>query len=199
MSIFYAKMTHMSNKYQINDLIRNTLVSHIRKDDICIDATLGKGRDSLFLLQHIPEGFLYGFDLQEEAVETSRKLLEDSGFSNFLLINDSHSNLRSYIKEAEIGCVMFNLGYLPGSDHQIHTESETTIEAIEACLPLLREDGIISVCFYPGTERGKQETTQTLDWLRSLDPKQFLVLVNDYFNRPNDPPLPVFIIRLKKK
>ena len=36
-------------------------------------------------------------------------------------------------------------------------------------------------------------------WLRSLDPKQFLVLVNDYFNRPNDPPLPVFIIRLKKK
>ncbi|MBQ1826604.1 MAG: 16S rRNA (cytosine(1402)-N(4))-methyltransferase, partial [Erysipelotrichaceae bacterium] len=65
----------MSNKYQINDLIRNTLVSHIRKDDICIDATLGKGRDSLFLLQHIPEGFLYGFDLQKEAVETSRKLL----------------------------------------------------------------------------------------------------------------------------
>ena len=180
-------------------VFRKTVSSHLREDDICIDATLGKGRDALFMLEHIPHGFLYGFDLQKDAIGSSQRLLEESGFSNFRLINDSHSEILKYVKEDEIGCAMFNLGYLPGSDHQVHTEASSTIEALRSCLELLRQDGIISVCFYPGTERGKIETEKTLAWLKGLDPKQYLVLVNDYYNRPNNPPLPVFIIRLKKK
>ena len=36
-----------------------------------------------------------------------------------------------------------------------------------------------------------------LNYLKTLDSKKWLVIVNSYFNRKNDPPLPVFIYRLK--
>lgn len=186
----------MNTKYQITDLIQETVKAHLRENDTVIDATLGKGRDSLFLLEHVPDGFLYGFDIQTEALQASEKLLSSSGFANYRLIRDSHENISKYLS-CEIGCAMFNLGYLPGSLHEIHTNENSSIQAIQQCLQLLRKDGIISVCCYPGTEKGKRETEAILEYLRSLDTARFLVIVCSYHNRPKDPPLPVFIIRIK--
>ena len=189
-------MINMNNNYQITDFIQSNVLRFLKEDDICIDATLGKGRDSLFLLQHIPHGFLYGFDIQERAISASDTLLKEKGFTNYSLIHDSHEHILNYI-DKPIGCAMFNLGYLPGGDHEVFTSADSTIKAVNSCLELLRVNGIISVCFYPGTQGGLAEQQQTLEYLKDLDPSRFLVLVNSFHNRPNRPPLPVFIIRLK--
>ena len=48
-----------------------------------------------------------------------------------------------------------------------------------------------------GGDTGYEEKEAILNYLKTLDSKKWLVIVNSYFNRKNDPPLPVFIYRLK--
>ena len=185
----------MKNKYQITTMVHEFIKDFIKKDDICLDLTVGKGQDALFLLNLIPEGYLYAFDIQKEAIACSEALLGNS-FSNYQLINDSHSNLCRYV-DKEIGCAVLNLGYLPNGDHSINTSADTTIEAIKQAVSLLRVDGIISICFYPGTETGKEEMDSVLNYLKTLDSGKYLVIVNQFYNRPNNPPTPAYIIRTK--
>ena len=43
---------------------------------IAVDATLGRGRDALFLFESLADGgILYGFDVQKAALEESRSLI----------------------------------------------------------------------------------------------------------------------------
>lgn len=48
-----------------------------------------------------------------------------------------------------------------------------------------------------GRDTGYEEKDALLQFLKELDAKKWLVIVNSYYNRKNDPPLPVFVIRLK--
>ena len=52
--------------------------AYVRPGDIVIDATCGNGHDTLRLAQMGP-GVLYAFDLQPEAIESTRALLEEEG------------------------------------------------------------------------------------------------------------------------
>ena len=48
-----------------------------------VDATMGNGRDTLWLCQRVgPEGRVYAFDVQPEAVARTRALLEREGLSD---------------------------------------------------------------------------------------------------------------------
>lgn len=40
-----------------------------------------------------------------------------------------------------------------------------------------------------------QEAAPVLAWLKELNPHKYLVIRSDYYNRPNNPPIPVLIIR----
>ena len=93
--------------------------------------------------------------------------------------------------------MVFNLGYLPGGDHAVATKADTTLRAAEQALELLKPGGVVSLCIYSGGDTGYEERDTLLSWLRELDPRRWLVIVNCYYNRRNDPPLPVFIIRLE--
>lgn len=54
-----------------------------RKISCAVDATLGGGRDALFLASLVSEGGkVYGFDIQPEAVSRSRGLFEKNGLSD---------------------------------------------------------------------------------------------------------------------
>ena len=57
------------------------------------------------------------------------------------LILDSHSNLDRYI-QTPLDAGVFNLGYLPWADKTITTRRETTLEAVEKALSLLRVGGV---------------------------------------------------------
>ena len=55
--------------------------------------------------------------------------------------------------------------------------------------------GMMSLCIYSGGDTGFEERDAILDYLKQLDPTQYMVLLSCYYNRPNNPPIPVFILR----
>ena len=100
-----------------------------------------------------------------------------------------------YAEKGTVSLIMFNLGYLPGGDHNLSTKAETTIEALEKGLTMLCEGGMISLLIYSGGDSGFDEKEQVLQWLRKLPDDQYTVLVEAFYNKPNHPPLPVYIIK----
>ena len=54
-------------------LAQDALARHIRPGDTVVDATMGNGHDTCFLAELVGEtGRVIGFDLQPDAVESSR-------------------------------------------------------------------------------------------------------------------------------
>jgi predicted methyltransferase len=119
----------------------------LRQGEIAIDATAGNGWDTLFLGECVgPQGHVFAFDIQPEALAATAARIRHA--TNVTLLACDHAKLRETIPAAfhgRIGAVMFNLGYLPGSDHAITTHPQSTLPAISAALELLREGGILTV------------------------------------------------------
>ena len=120
--------------------------------NIAIDATLGNGHDSLFLSSLYKQ--VYSFDIQELAIKRSKIRLSNS--QNVNIIHDSHSNLDKYIN-TNIDLALFNLGFLPGSDKKIATNSHTSILAIDKAFKLLNPNGIIIIIGYSRHIGGQKE------------------------------------------
>lgn len=163
--------------------------AHLNKEDIAVDATMGRGRDTLLLCTLSKE--VYAFDIQKEALISTRQLLDEHNIKNAHLILDSHHNLKSYVKNAK--CVVFNFGFLPGGDHTIFSHSDTSIKAIEEALSIIPHDGFISICSYYGGDTGFEERDALLDYLSKLDSKKYTVMLHSFYNRPNCPPLFIVI------
>jgi predicted methyltransferase len=166
--------------------------------DLCIDATMGNGNDTLLLSELAGEtGRVLAFDIQEEAlIHTESLLRSHEAPSNYELHLDSHANLARYADPESVSCIVFNFGYLPGGDHQKATRSDSSLTALNASLKLLKKGGLLSLCIYSGGDSGFEERDAILDWLLKLPPKEYLVIRSDYYNRPNHPPIPVLVIRL---
>ena len=184
--------------FKLTEDCHHILEEYIEECDICSDATAGNGGDTEFLCQKVGEtGNVYAFDVQEMAIAHTRERLEKANLSaRAKLIQDGHEKMQIYVKE-EAKVIIFNFGYLPGGDHKIATRAATSLTAIESALNLLKKGGIINLCIYSGGDTGYEEKEAILNYLKTLDSKKWLVIVNSYFNRKNDPPLPVFIYRLK--
>ena len=185
-------------KYQITEYCHRFLSEYISEGDICIDATAGNGSDTEFLCRMVGEtGKVYAFDIQRQALENTREKLERAGFPERAeLICSGHERMDEHVAE-KAAAVVFNLGYLPGGDHALATKAETSLEAVKAAMTLLKPGGVISLCIYSGGDTGYEERDVLLGWLKDADPRKWLVIVNSYHNRKNDPPLPVFILRLE--
>lgn len=54
----------------------------------------------------------------------------------------------------------------------------------------------MSICVYSGGETGFEERNEVLKYLKTLNSKEYMVILIDYYNRPNNPPVPIMIIRL---
>lgn len=188
----------MRKRFQITEYCHHFLEEFISEGDVCVDATAGNGNDTEFLCRSVGEnGHVYAFDIQKEAIENTGKRLSEANLSERAeLILDSHERMRKYIKE-EAQIIMFNFGYLPGGDHEIATKSESSIRAIEEGLSLLKVNGIMNLCIYSGGDTGYEERDAILSYVKTLDTKKWLVIMSSFYNRKNDPPIPVFIIRLK--
>lgn len=160
----------------------------------CIDATAGKGRDTALLCRLAGEGGqVLAFDIQPDAIRQTRLLLETEGLTNARLILDSHSNMERYAEPESIDCIVFNFGRLPGGDPTVFTTEKTSVPAIEAGLRLLKPGGVMSLSIYYGGPNGYSERDALLAYLASLDDRKVTVLTASWANRPNDPPIPVFL------
>ena len=162
-----------------------------------IDATMGNGHDTLWLCERVGhEGKVYAFDVQPEAVARTRERLIDAGLMDrAALFCVGHEHMAEVVKEP-VDAAMFNLGWLPGAKHAVTTRVDTTLAAANAALGLLKPDGLLTICVYPGHEEGKRELERLLSWAERLDPVQFDAMVKRYLNQPNDPPQ---LIAVRKK
>ncbi|MBO5255756.1 MAG: class I SAM-dependent methyltransferase [Opitutales bacterium] len=128
-----------------------------------IDATVGGGRDALFLASLLSaEGKVFCFDVQETAIERSKRLLSENEYSKlaeFFLCG--HERMLDVIPEhlhGKINCVFFNLGWLPSSDKKISTKPDTTIKALESAFRLIdKSQSVISILCYKAHDGGMQE------------------------------------------
>ncbi len=79
-------------------LAHQFIQAHIRPGDLCIDATAGRGNDTALLCEAVSTiGKVLAFDIQPEAIESTRLLLEARGLADrATLILDSHANMEQY-------------------------------------------------------------------------------------------------------
>ena len=182
---------------QITQLCARFITEQVQPEDICIDATMGNGNDTILLSSLCKEtGHVYAFDIQEQALaHTRQRLLDADAPQNYTLLLESHTNMDHYVQPESVSCIVFNLGYLPGGDHTKATQASSSIEALTRSLSLLKKGGLISLCIYSGGDSGFEERDAVLSWLKNLDSHKYLVIRSDYYNRPNNPPIPVLIIR----
>lgn len=162
-----------------------------------VDATLGNGHDACWLCELSGEnGRVYGFDVQQEAVSRTERRLKEAGLiDRAVLFCAGHQHMAELINEP-VDVVMFNLGWLPGAEHGVTTLVETTLQAAEAALSILKENGLMTICIYPGHDEGGRELQALMKWAAKLDDKRYDALLKAYVNQPNHPPQ---LLAIKKK
>ncbi|WP_218107262.1 class I SAM-dependent methyltransferase [Akkermansia glycaniphila] len=145
--------------------------------DSAVDATAGNGYDTLFLARLVgPSGHVHAFDVQAAALEETRRRLMREGCGERVSLHEcSHSRMREAVPDG-VKAVMFNLGYLPGSDHAVKTVKEETVPAVQAASELLLPGGVLTVMCYPGHEGGREECEAVEEFLESLPLPQWRVV-----------------------
>lgn len=176
------------------DLIKFLLKNYVEKVEIAVDMTVGNGNDSKAILETLNPKKLYCFDIQEVAIENSKKLI--GNIENVKYILDSHCNLDRYVEE-KIDFAIYNLGYLPNGDKSITTISKDVIESLEKLLENLNDKGKIILTFYPGHESGKIESEEISDFLSKLSQKIFSIIKFEFINQQNNPPYVIMISKIK--
>ncbi len=163
-------------------------------DDIVIDATCGTGQDSSFLAR-LPCSRLYLIDIQKQALEqTKERLLTQYGdviMGRITFIEGCHSKIQEGLTLPEQSCklIVYNLGYLPGSDKTLTTHTTTTLQSVSQALQLIKPGGAISITCYPGHPEGALEEEALLDMCEGLSPAEWGVCCHRFLNRQQAPSL----------
>lgn len=160
---------------QAQEIVRRLL----KAGDVAIDATAGNGHDTLFLAQCVgPNGQVYAIDLQATALAATRaRLASEQCLDRVTLIEGDHARLNTLIPVTDHGrvtAIMFNLGYLPGGDRKLTTRCDSTLNALNRAVSLLRSDrGVLTAIAYPGHPGGTEEAQAVREWFASLDPERY--------------------------
>ena len=179
------------------NIIHKIIRERIQPGDLCIDATAGRGNDALFLAELVGEtGHVTAFDIQQDAVDSTKKLLEEHGMTSRTdVLLKSHSEMDEVFEEGTVSCITFNFGWLPKGDHNIFTNKSTSIPAIEKGLKLLKSGGMMTLIIYYGRETGFEERDALLEYLPTIDSSRFTVIEMPFVNRPTCPPIPIIILK----
>jgi hypothetical protein len=179
---------------------------HVRRvllpGDLAVDATVGNGHDTLFLASHVgPGGKVIGCDIQPIALEHASARLRTAGvLERVVLLLLGHEHLALWFEraapDARVKAAMFNLGYMPGTDHSVITRAETTIPALESVLTLMAQGGIITAVLYSGHSGGLAETEAVLNWVRTLPSRIASVSLNQPEHTRKPAPILVAITTL---
>ena len=169
--------------------VHTLLADHVVEGASVIDATMGNGHDTLQLARLVGNtGHVYAFDIQREALAATAARLRDEQLQGRVsLIHDSHARMHEYVSE-EVSAIVFNLGYLPGTDKSCATQATSTLAAIERALTLLAPGGLLLVVIYWGHEAGVREKEVLEPFVAQLSPEQYRVLRYEFMNRVNPAP-----------
>jgi predicted methyltransferase len=162
----------------------------LREGDLAIDATAGNGHDTVKLASLVgARGSVVAIDVQEAALEATRHRLEKEGLAERVrLVHSDHATFLSQLEateEGKAGAVVFNLGYLPGSDKQVTTRPNTTLAALDAGLGMIKPGGVMLVTAYRAHPGGLAEAQAVEAWARLLEESIWTVRCDEPPSRPN--------------
>lgn len=150
------------------------------KFDVAIDATLGNGYDAIFLSNYYKK--VIGIDIQELAIKRSKEKIKD--INNVEIYLDDFNNIDKY---NYANLIIFNLGFLPGSNKKIKTQDYTSNEAILKAYSIL--DGLLLIACYIQHEGGYEEYLRIINTLNdkkinyieenNFDNKEILLIINN--------------------
>lgn len=171
------------------------VANFLREGDIAVDATVGNGHDTLFLAKKVGDsGRVIGFDVQETALASARERLEQEDnklLERVTLLQLSHAEMENALANSQFTeaprAILFNLGYLPGSNKSVTTETEETLKALKSGLKLLAPGGVLTAVLYAGHPEGERESAAVLKWAKGL-PERFRVYCTSLYNRMETAP-----------
>jgi predicted methyltransferase len=164
---------------RLTELAQAAVRAVLHPGDFVIDATAGNGHDSRFLCDGVgPTGRVFSFDIQREAL--ARTAERTNHATQLVLIESDHAALQEMLPEqyrGHIAAVMFDLGYLPGGNKTITTQTDSSVQAISASLELLRPGGVVTILAYTGHPGGLEEAAAVEGLLNQLNPHDYRVQV----------------------
>lgn len=168
---------------RLTDVAQQQVGKVLQPGSIAIDATMGNGHDTLFLARTVsPGGRVLAFDVQATALDNTRqRLVEDHLDDVVTLLHAGHEGLAEHVPTTDHGhvdAVMFNLGYLPGSDKSVTTGAETSCQALSAATQVLAPTGVLSVLLYRDHAGAASEAAAVQRWFAALS-KQWTVERHD--------------------
>lgn len=167
--------TYQGFQKSILNRVHERMNRYVKRNDLVIDATIGNGNDTVTLAKMVLSGKVFGFDIQEKAIEKTKEALEKENLTNVELFKTGHEHMIEVLKDYQnkISFIVFNLGYLPGGNKKITTTVETTRKALDDAEKLLNQKGKILITVYPGHEEGEQESKFLKEYLKGKDFLEF--------------------------
>lgn len=143
-----------------------------------------------------PTGRVLALDIQPAAVENTNTRLGAAGLGAIgqALVHD-HARLAELVAPGTADCVLFNFGWLPGADHEVHSTADGSLPALQAALDALKPRGVLAAVLYSGQVIGDSEKQAALGFFRALPLTKYTVLVCEFANWASTAPLPCFVIK----
>ena len=146
-------------------LVHEIMNRYVTNDVHALDMTMGNGHDTYYLAQRASK--VSAFDVQEEALKNTQARLKTIPHKHVSLHLASHDTFTEYITDS-FHFVVFNLGYLPGSDKRCITQPKTTLKALELAYHHLEPNGVIVLTLYKKHSGALEETSAVYELLKTL-------------------------------
>ena len=167
--------TNFSRPKSLTQLAHNVIRRIVQPGDTVIDATAGNGNDTQMLATLVgAAGRTIAIDIQQSAIDSTSNRLTKAGLTADLRLGDHARELKKLQASGLcVKAVMFNLGYLPGSDKQITTAGNSTLAAIQVASDILLPGGAVTIIAYRGHAGGLEETAIVEQWIAELPTDRF--------------------------
>ncbi|MEJ7595398.1 MAG: FAD-dependent oxidoreductase [Planctomycetaceae bacterium] len=167
--------SNASRPKSLTQLAHNLIRRIVQPGDTVIDATAGNGNDTQMLATLVgAAGRTIAIDIQQSAIDSTSNRLAKAGLTVDLRLGDHASELMMLLTSGLcVKAVMFNLGYLPGSDKRITTLSTSTRAAIQAACEMLLPGGAVTIIAYRGHAGGPEEAVIVEQWITELPSDRF--------------------------
>ncbi|NCG09020.1 MAG: hypothetical protein GWO81_05565 [Verrucomicrobia bacterium] len=183
---------------RLTEHVHKRLKARVRSGDFAVDATGGNGHDSLLLAELVGAcGRVCSIDIQAAAIGATRKRLREADcLKQVQLIEENHATALATLAEAapRATAIVFNLGYLPGSDKAVQTDTANTLTALDASAALLAPDGLLAVTAYRGHSGGQLESEAVAQWMHKKEAAGWILECHDPGFRERHPPPVLWLI-----
>jgi len=175
----HGRVIYMRNNL-IQDFVKDFLSKHVKPGDVMVDATLGNGYDSEYLLSLGAN--IIAFDIQSAAIEQTKKRLGES--VNLTMHHTSFIHMFEYVSDYK--GIIFNLGYLPNGDKKITTNKSDTLGILNEIVLKMNNNSFVIITAYPGHEAGLDEAHAIETFIQTL-PNDYLAYTYQIKNRFHAP------------